>query len=199
MVSIHETYKYHIQPVPSEQYWSTINYLKTDAPIIKRPIGRPKVHNRKRDPVEDLIQGDKLKRTFRITCVKCGEKGHNYKTCKGAPVALNWKPKTRRGSKKTATASTSAQVEVNVSQSAPQTQLEGNQQPPSSNLSQTTAAVSIAQTPFRPPARVESKATTSTNFRAKQPIRRRAKRKSPPPSELPSASQSVPQPNQDMG
>ncbi|MED6204371.1 hypothetical protein PIB30_008498 [Stylosanthes scabra] len=51
-----------------------------------------------------------------------------------------------------------------------------NQQPANAQT------VSKGQAPFRPPARVESNATTSTNFRPKQPIRRRAKRKSPPPS-----------------
>ncbi|MED6200582.1 hypothetical protein PIB30_086628 [Stylosanthes scabra] len=65
MESIHATYGHIIQPVPSEQYWSNTNYLKTEAPIIKRPIGRPKVHNKRRDPVEDLINGDKLKKSFK--------------------------------------------------------------------------------------------------------------------------------------
>ncbi|MED6159075.1 hypothetical protein PIB30_038948 [Stylosanthes scabra] len=82
MDSIHATYRFHINLVPSEEYWTTTNYLKIDSPFIKRPIGRPKVHARQRDPVEVLIESDKLKKTFRVTCSKCGEKGHNYKTCK---------------------------------------------------------------------------------------------------------------------
>ncbi|MED6117338.1 hypothetical protein PIB30_109046 [Stylosanthes scabra] len=52
MDSIHATYKFNINPVPSKEYWTTTNYIKTDPPYIKRPIGRPKVHARKRDPVE---------------------------------------------------------------------------------------------------------------------------------------------------
>ncbi|MED6197515.1 hypothetical protein PIB30_057107 [Stylosanthes scabra] len=47
MDSIHATFKHSIHPVPSEQYWSNQNYLKTEAPIIKRPITRPKGYNYK--------------------------------------------------------------------------------------------------------------------------------------------------------
>ncbi|MED6118294.1 hypothetical protein PIB30_001526 [Stylosanthes scabra] len=63
---------------------------------------------------------------------------------------------------------------------------EGNQQPTNAQTA------SKGQASFRPPAKVETNAMTSTNFRPKQPIRRRAKRKSPPPSEPPSSSQSDP-------
>ncbi|MED6224333.1 hypothetical protein PIB30_082962, partial [Stylosanthes scabra] len=42
MESFHVTYKHSINPVPSEEYWSNTLYLKTDPPLIKRPIGRPK-------------------------------------------------------------------------------------------------------------------------------------------------------------
>ncbi|MED6134831.1 hypothetical protein PIB30_040612 [Stylosanthes scabra] len=85
-----------ISLVSSEAYWTTTKYLKTDPPIIKRPIGRSKVQARKKDPVEVLIEGNKLKKTFRITCSKCGEKGHNYRTWKGAPANNNPGPTTRK-------------------------------------------------------------------------------------------------------
>ncbi|MED6204395.1 hypothetical protein PIB30_008839 [Stylosanthes scabra] len=127
MESFHTTYRHTINPVSSEQYWSNTNYLRTETPIIKRPIGRPKIHNRRRDAVEDLIVGDRLKKSFRVTCAKCGEKGHNYKTCKGAPANQNWKPKTRKPKKAAVAAKPSTQEEVPLSQSAPQTQQEGNQ------------------------------------------------------------------------
>ncbi|XP_057745171.1 uncharacterized protein LOC130963039 [Arachis stenosperma] len=82
MESIYLTYAHSIQPVPSEEYWHRTGYIKPNSPPIKRPIGRPKVHKRKKDPIEDLIQGDKVRKTFRITCSKCGEKGHNYKSAR---------------------------------------------------------------------------------------------------------------------
>ncbi|MED6111344.1 hypothetical protein PIB30_051495 [Stylosanthes scabra] len=118
MESIYATYKYHIHPVPNESYWSNTNYLKTEAPFIKRPIGRPKLHSRKRDPVEDLMQGKS----------------------------------------------------------------------PQSNVTSMRG-----KAPFRPPARIQNNATKSTNFRVKQPIWRRATRKSPPSSDPAPPSQVAPQ------
>ncbi|XP_072088368.1 uncharacterized protein [Arachis hypogaea] len=62
------------------------------------------------------------KKTFRVTCEKCGEFGHNAKTCKGAPKAeTNPKGKIKGKSKKKSFAT---QEEVQVSQSAPVTQYE---------------------------------------------------------------------------
>ncbi|XP_057729996.1 vegetative cell wall protein gp1-like [Arachis stenosperma] len=118
MESIRRTYAHCIKPVPSPEFWVGTEFSKPDPPIIKRPIGRPKVQNRQKDPAEPLMQEGKLKRSFVVSCSKCGEKGHNYKTCKGAPSNPNWKPKTRRPSKKSATAS-QALIVLPLSQSAP--------------------------------------------------------------------------------
>ncbi|RYQ97740.1 hypothetical protein Ahy_B08g093822 [Arachis hypogaea] len=62
---------------------SPIN-ISSVPPKIKRPIGRP-VKRRRPDAVEDGPDGTKAKKTFRVTYSKCGEIGHNSKTCKGAP------------------------------------------------------------------------------------------------------------------
>ncbi|XP_057755529.1 uncharacterized protein LOC130974688 [Arachis stenosperma] len=126
MESIHLTYAHSIQPVPSEEYWHRTGYIKPNPPPIKRPIGRPKVHKRKKDPIEDLIKGDKVRKTFRITCSKCGEKGHNYKTCKGAPSNPNWKPKIRKP--KHQNSSSQTLVELPLSQSAPEPEAGQNTQ-----------------------------------------------------------------------
>ncbi|MED6165336.1 hypothetical protein PIB30_098555 [Stylosanthes scabra] len=143
---------------------SNTNYLKVEAPIIKRPIGKPKVHNRRKDPVEDLIDGPKLKRTFKVTCAKCGEKGHNYKTCKCAPANPNWKLKIRRA------------------------RMQGNQVEPSQTASQPPPTTSHAHLPFKSLAQVRQNAGTSRAFRAKQPVRRQVTTNSPPPSEPPTPS-----------
>ncbi|MED6186061.1 hypothetical protein PIB30_063159 [Stylosanthes scabra] len=82
----------------------------------QRPIVRPKMHTRERDPGEDVIEGNKLKKTFRVTCSKCGDNGHNFKTYKGAPAKPNWKPhsrKNRRGA-----SSSGPPAEIQISQSA---------------------------------------------------------------------------------
>ncbi|RYR25333.1 hypothetical protein Ahy_B02g059040 [Arachis hypogaea] len=64
MDSIHRTYAHCIKPVPSEEFWTVTNQFRPAPPPIKRPIGRPKVHSRNKDPAEAHIQGDKLKRSF---------------------------------------------------------------------------------------------------------------------------------------
>ncbi|MED6134830.1 hypothetical protein PIB30_040611 [Stylosanthes scabra] len=60
MESICATCRFHISLVPSEAYWTTTKCLKTYPPIIKRPIGRSKVHARKKDSVES----PKLRKDF---------------------------------------------------------------------------------------------------------------------------------------
>ncbi|MED6210542.1 hypothetical protein PIB30_065024 [Stylosanthes scabra] len=195
MDSIHATFKHSIHPVPSEQYWANRDYLKTDAPIIKRPIGRPKVHNRKRDPVENLMVGNKLKRTFRVTCAKCGEQGHNYKTYKGALANPGWTPKTRKNKRgKGATTSNASQEEVSVSQSAPQHEAQqgGTQGAPSQTVAPPAPSSTNVNAPFKPPAQVQSVAPSKTKLRQKQPIRRKTVRSSLPASNPPTSSQGGP-------
>ncbi|RYQ94357.1 hypothetical protein Ahy_B08g089263 [Arachis hypogaea] len=81
------TYQPCIQPVNSEEYWDKIEVINPIPPKLKRPIGRP-VKRRKKEPSENETSGSKVKKTFRVTCSKCGETGHNQKTCKG-PAAPN--------------------------------------------------------------------------------------------------------------
>ncbi|XP_072073963.1 uncharacterized protein [Arachis hypogaea] len=89
MESLKKTYEHFIQPVTSEEFWIRTDQTRLDAPVIKRIIDRPKVHNRQKDPTETVIEGEKLKRSFYVTCNKCGQTGHNYKTCKGVPSNPN--------------------------------------------------------------------------------------------------------------
>ncbi|MED6126363.1 hypothetical protein PIB30_077655 [Stylosanthes scabra] len=72
---------------------------------------------------------NKVRKTFEVTCNKCGEKGHYYKTCKNYPQDPNWKPMTKKerrtakgGCASTATANSSqpshTQVETEVMDNA---------------------------------------------------------------------------------
>ncbi|RYR27571.1 hypothetical protein Ahy_B01g051587 [Arachis hypogaea] len=121
-------------------------------PKIKRPIGHP-VKRRRPDPVEDRPEGTKAKKTFRVTCKKCGDTGHNAKTCKGAPKAgTNPKGKVKGKSREK---STTTQEEVQVSQSAPVTQPEAptNATIPDvgMNVNAATGRQTQPQQPFRRP------------------------------------------------
>ncbi|MED6133475.1 hypothetical protein PIB30_028541 [Stylosanthes scabra] len=120
------------------------HHVKTNVSVIKRLIRRPKVHARKRDAVEDLIEGHKLKKTFRVTCSKCGEKGHNFKTCKGAAANPKWKPKTRKNKRGASTSGTAS--EVQISQSAPPLEGEGGNDHNQASEINATEAPAILET-----------------------------------------------------
>ncbi|RYR71111.1 hypothetical protein Ahy_A02g005404 [Arachis hypogaea] len=123
------TYQHCIQPVNSEEYWEKTIYMNPIPPKLKRPVGRP-VKRRRKEPFEieaSRTNGTKVKKTFRVTCSKCGETGHNYKTCKGPPATTTRRPTnpnrrtTSRAGSSSGTLNQNAE-EVNVSQSAPQAQ-----------------------------------------------------------------------------
>nr|XP_025692366.1 proteoglycan 4-like [Arachis hypogaea] len=156
--SIRRTYAHCIEPVASAEFWARTKFSQPNPPIIKRRIGRPKVHNRQKDPAEPLMQRGKLKKSFTVSCSKCGEKGHNYKTCKGAPSNPNWKPKTKRPKKK-GDSTSQALVVLPLSQSAPPPEDASNSQPDSSTPQQQHPTVSSGAGPSSPnvapdPARV---------------------------------------------
>ncbi|RYR57478.1 hypothetical protein Ahy_A05g023211 [Arachis hypogaea] len=117
------TYQPCIQPVNSEENWDKIEVINPIPPKLKRPVGRP-VKRRKKEPFENETSGSKVKKTFRVTCSKCGETGHNQKTCKGPAAPNRRSTKLRRSTNAQSTAKTTNQAaeEMHVSQSAPQVQ-----------------------------------------------------------------------------
>ncbi|MED6223869.1 hypothetical protein PIB30_078321 [Stylosanthes scabra] len=187
MEAIHATYAFHINPVPSEEYWSTTKYLKTNPPVIKRPIGRPKVHARKRDPAEVLIEGNKLKKTFKVTCSKSGEKGHNYKTCKGAPANTNRRRSTRKKRRGEPSTNT-APLATEISQSAPQVEVDDDIGTQNAGLNDTVNAALQPQEPVVEPSHPSS-TVCNKRFKAKQPTRRRASGRTMASSQQASANQ----------
>ncbi|QHN99670.1 uncharacterized protein DS421_13g399850 [Arachis hypogaea] len=123
------TYQHCIQPVNSEEYWEKINYLNPIPPKLKRPVGRLIKRRRKDQSEKETSRTDnnKVTKTFRVTCSKCGETGHNFKTCKGPPAATIRKPTNpnKRTTKVGANSGTPTQPaeEIHISQSAPQVQV----------------------------------------------------------------------------
>ncbi|RYR40283.1 hypothetical protein Ahy_A09g046007 [Arachis hypogaea] len=111
------TYAHSISPVNSEEYWDKSGVVSSIPPKIKRPIGCP-VKRRRPDAVEDGPDGTKTRKTFRVTCSKCGDIGHNAKTCKGAPQQGS--SSKAKGKKK----HVQPQHEMAVSQSAPLSQVQ---------------------------------------------------------------------------
>ncbi|XP_057747820.1 uncharacterized protein LOC130967013 [Arachis stenosperma] len=99
MEAIRKTYDICINPVPSEKFWEPTEQLKADPQKIVRPVGRPIKRRKKSATPPAPTDGSKVRRTFQVTCIKCGEAGHYFKTCKGAPKNPNWQPKRRRTNK----------------------------------------------------------------------------------------------------
>nr|XP_029144759.1 uncharacterized protein LOC112710546 [Arachis hypogaea] len=92
MDAVRATYGDSIKPVNSEEFWEETNRLRPEAPIIRRPPGRP-TKKRAVDVVAESQmqqQGHKVRKSFQVTCSKCGQKGHYHMTCKGAPANPNW-------------------------------------------------------------------------------------------------------------
>ncbi|RYR04617.1 hypothetical protein Ahy_B06g084389 [Arachis hypogaea] len=87
------TYQHCIQPVNSEEYWEKTDYLNPIPPKLKRPVGRPVKRRRKDQSEKEASRTDnnKVTKIFRVMCSKCGETGHNFKTCKGPPAATTRK------------------------------------------------------------------------------------------------------------
>ncbi|XP_057734851.1 uncharacterized protein LOC130950367 [Arachis stenosperma] len=144
--------------------------------------------------------GDKLKRSFQVTCSKCNEKGHNYKTCKGAPSNPNWKPKKKKAKKTDANTTLGAASPITISpqpEDQSQTQTESlaensavQEKPTNHDMSQNAAATTPSapvQTPFRPPSQLPRMGQTKTpaaasKFKPKQTIRRPQASANPPPT-----------------
>ena len=77
-----EAYGIPILPIPDQQQWPTLECPALEPPTLKRSIGRPP-RNRRREEGEQR----KGKRSVTVKCKKCGNFGHNSKTCKGGITA----------------------------------------------------------------------------------------------------------------
>ncbi|XP_020981432.1 uncharacterized protein LOC110272973 [Arachis duranensis] len=89
MKTIRKTYGICFNPVNSKEFWEPSDQLKPDPLRIVRPAGRPTKRRKEAVQPPAPVDGNKVRRTFHVTCSKCGEKGHYFKTCKGAPKNPN--------------------------------------------------------------------------------------------------------------
>jgi hypothetical protein len=72
-----------VMPINGPDMWEATGLAPVEPPRIRRPPGRPK-KLRRREPDEPRPQSAKLsKRHLVMKCKKCGENGHNKRTCKG--------------------------------------------------------------------------------------------------------------------
>ncbi|KAK1423947.1 hypothetical protein QVD17_19258 [Tagetes erecta] len=79
-------YSHKVFPINGKSMWPTSRIPTTlTAPKHHKPIGRPrKVRRKSKTENEDIVTGTKLNKKNTINhCQKCGNRGHNSRTCKG--------------------------------------------------------------------------------------------------------------------
>ncbi|XP_048603739.1 uncharacterized protein BNAC02G17160D isoform X1 [Brassica napus] len=92
-----KTYEDNIKPVNGEKFWKKTNKPAIAIPEFRKPRGRPKTRDRRKEPFEDLQNQGKSTRHGRIQhCSRCKQAGHIKTGCKNEPVTEEG-PKNRRG------------------------------------------------------------------------------------------------------
>ncbi|KAF2620450.1 hypothetical protein F2Q68_00042547 [Brassica cretica] len=92
-----KTYEDNIKPVNGEKFWKKTNKPAIAIPEFRKPRGRPKTRDRRKEPFEDLQNQGKSTRHGRIQhCSRCKQAGHIKSGCKNEPVTEEG-PKNRRG------------------------------------------------------------------------------------------------------
>ncbi|KAK8659316.1 hypothetical protein V6N13_029522 [Hibiscus sabdariffa] len=77
-------YSHMIKPIRGPKQWA---HYMTDEPILslvtRRPVGRPQKKRRK-EPDEPVTKIGRIRKIgAQMTCSKCGNRGHNKRSCKG--------------------------------------------------------------------------------------------------------------------
>lgn len=91
------TYKENIKPVNGEKLWKKTHRTPIRIPEFRKPRGRPKNRDRRKEPFEDLQNKGKTTRHGRtFHCSRCGQAGHIKSGCRNEVVIVEG-PKNRRG------------------------------------------------------------------------------------------------------
>ncbi|XP_010557976.1 PREDICTED: uncharacterized protein LOC104826793 [Tarenaya hassleriana] len=91
-------YENNILPVNGQPLWQKVDKPLIGVPDKRKMPGRPKKHNRKKDPHESPSKSGKLSKHGRVfTCGRCKQVGHTKKSCKNDPVDAPCGPKRLRG------------------------------------------------------------------------------------------------------
>ncbi|VVB10697.1 unnamed protein product [Arabis nemorensis] len=97
VVVVKNTYEDNIKPVNGEDMWSDVEKPAIGIPEIRKPRGRHKLRDRRKEPFEDLQKPDKSTRRGRIQhCSNYGETGHIIRSCKNDKVIVEG-PKNKQG------------------------------------------------------------------------------------------------------
>ncbi|XP_020977988.1 uncharacterized protein LOC110271421 [Arachis ipaensis] len=90
MEAYNRTYQFHINTVPSQEYWADAEGLPCLPPPYKRPIERPTKKRARHESERQSGSQYKIKRSYgKTSCKYCKKVGHNSRTCpdKKTPAA----------------------------------------------------------------------------------------------------------------
>lgn len=83
-------YQYYLMPLNGEKLWRRTPYDKFLPPRYRRMSGRPKKqHNNELYEARRKNHSKTSKKGMKMKCSKCGQEGHNKKTCRGPPNVSN--------------------------------------------------------------------------------------------------------------
>ena len=83
-----ETYSYLIKPSNGLKLWEEDLFQPLNPPFMRRAVGRPKTARSKvNDEPKDPNRMRLRKHNKQIRCKRCGELGHNKRTCIGNTAA----------------------------------------------------------------------------------------------------------------
>ncbi|GKF61972.1 RNA-directed DNA polymerase, eukaryota [Tanacetum coccineum] len=156
-------YSFKINPVPGRQFWAKSQVpSRLIPPYIPPQVGRPsKKRKKSAGEVTEMVKDGKLTRKGgTVTCCKCGQKGHNKRSCKGPSASASASQPAR------ASASQPVRVSASASASAKQPQRPISQPASAPKTTRQTktknVAASAKKTPTRQSQRQKSAKKTPT-------------------------------------
>ncbi|XP_058726755.1 uncharacterized protein LOC131598141 [Vicia villosa] len=98
-----------VYPNNGPQLWTNVDHVPMSPPVMRRAIGRPK---KMRNKTSDEPQNPFVlpKKFGTVTCNKCGQAGHNKRSCKGKRAADRQIPKGGNKAKKSKTTSKAKKI-----------------------------------------------------------------------------------------
>ncbi|XP_057249985.1 uncharacterized protein LOC130591089 [Beta vulgaris subsp. vulgaris] len=86
-----KAYQFNLEPLSGPQVWPTSQYSIQPPPVKKVNACRPK--KKRRLQAGEIVRGRKISKVgSEMSCTKCGQQGHNIRTCKNDQDILNFAP-----------------------------------------------------------------------------------------------------------
>ncbi|GKE49522.1 mutator type transposase [Tanacetum coccineum] len=166
-------YSFKINPVPGRQFWAKSQVpSRLIPPYIPPQVGRPsKKRKKSAGEVTEMVKDGKLTRKGgTVTCCKCGQKGHNKRSCKGPSASASASQPARAPSASASASQPARAPSASASASQPaRASASGSTSGPRSGSQPARASASASQ-PARAPS-ASASASQPARASASQPVR----------------------------